>query len=307
MGVVYEAEDTASDPPGLRVALKVLTGTRSTNPLAVQRFLREARYASQFVHPNVVAVLDVGDETGTRYLAMELVRGLNAGDTIRKSGAMPWQEATRIVGDVARALSAAHATGLVHRDLKPANVIIGDDGVVKLTDFGLSKLLTATEKPLTAFGQVVGTPHYMSPEQTRADPLDARSDIYSLGATYFALLTGHAPYARFNNPTQVMTAHNNLPVPDPREERPDIPEVVVEILRRAMAKKPEERFATAEQMAAALERTLSGGALTAELPDPLIAEAAKADAPALRWLTFAAWGLLAAGVAAFVTALVRRC
>ena len=270
MGVVYEAEDPLIKR---RVAVKLLAESVSDDPAALQRFLLEARSAGRFFHPNTVAVLDVGRHGSAYYLAMELVDGGSASDFLKARGPMNWPEATRVIADVCRGLDAAHRAGLVHRDIKPANIMRAADGTVKLADFGLAKAAEATGESLTGAGQFVGTPEYMSPEQCHAEPTDARSDIYSLGATYFALMAGRSPYAG-RTVLQLMMAHVDHPTPDPRDARPEIPAPCVDIVRRAMEKSPADRYPSAAAMLADLEAVLSGSAAGAP---------AHAGPPESRW------------------------
>src|SRR5262249_53573641 len=164
--------------------------------------------------------------------------------------AFPWPEATRALADACRGLAATHAAGLLHRDIKPGNLLRGRDGVVKVTDFGLAKYAVATGHSLTTPGGVVGTPHYMAPEQCESKAVDARTDVYALGATYYALLTGHVPYAGAG-PMEVMFAHCSGPVPDPRHVNPAVPEPCAAIVQKAMAKGPAARYAGPGEMLAA--------------------------------------------------------
>jgi serine/threonine protein kinase len=255
MGVVYGGVDTSLDR---RVAVKVLPERLSRDPVALKRFLQEARAAGRLIHPNTVAVFEVGEERGRHFLAMELVEGGTAADFIRRRGPFNWPEATRVIADACRGLAAAHAAGLVHRDIKPANIMRSTDGTVKLADFGLAKLLDRGEgDSLSAAGTVLGTPAYMSPEQCESRPVDARSDVYSLGATYYALLTGRPPFAESTGAVQQMYAHCHLPAPDPRTARPEIPAGCAAIVARAMAKSPPDRYASAGEMLAALEVVLA--------------------------------------------------
>ena len=190
---------------------------------------------------------------------MELVRGGSASDFLKKRGPFNWPEATRIIADVCRGLSAAHAAGLVHRDIKPANIMRAEDGTVKLADFGLAKGVERVGESLSGTNAIVGTPEYMSPEQCSSQPADARSDLYSLGATYFALMTGRSPFGDRATVMQILFAHTQHPVPDPRTLRPEIPEACVAVVLRAMAKEPADRYRTAPEMLADLDAILGGG------------------------------------------------
>jgi serine/threonine protein kinase/tetratricopeptide (TPR) repeat protein len=263
MGVVYEADDTVLGRP---VALKVLPEEFSQDPAAVARFLAEARAAARLMHPNVVAIFDVAEGDGCLYMAIELVRGGTAAEFIRRAGVPDWPTATRIAADAAGGLAAAHRVGLVHRDVKPANILIGTEGAVKVTDFGLVKAVDG-DSHLTRAGQVMGTPFFMAPEQCRGDRTDPRTDVYGLGATYYALLTGRPPFHK-GGPDAVMYSQCHEPVPDPRSARPDIPAAVVGVVFRAMAKSPDERFRDADEMLAALEGVLAAPVSAAQ-PVPL--------------------------------------
>lgn len=253
MGVVYRGEDSMLNRP---VAIKVLPQSLSSNELALQRFLMEARSAALLNHANVVTVYEINENGGAYYLAMELVPGGSVQDLLSREGPPLWEKATRMILGACRGLSAAHAVGLVHRDIKPANLLLTADGVVKIADFGLAKPVIPTHTPITLEGVVVGTPVFMSPEQCRSGPIDGRSDIYSMGATFFALLTGKAPYEG-NTPVEVMFAHCNNPVPDPRQLIPSVPLAIVRILERAMAKRREDRYPSTEEMISDLDALLS--------------------------------------------------
>jgi hypothetical protein len=253
MGVVYEARDTLLERP---VALKVLTTTEAA---AWRRCLREARAAARLNHPNVVALYEAEQRDGLCYLVMELVPGGSAHDVLQKQGALPWPAATRVIADACRGLAAAHAAGLIHRDVKPANLMRAPDGSTKLSDFGLARAAEQTGPSVLSSLRAGGTPQYMSPEQSRGEPLDPRTDLYSLGATYYALLVGRPPYPG-DAPLPLMYAHCSQPVPDPRADRPEVPEGCAAIVRRAMAKYPAERYRTAADMLAALEAVLAARA-----------------------------------------------
>src|SRR6516225_378243 len=251
MGVVYEAEDQVVPRA---VALKLIAERVAGAPGILKRFLREARAASKLHHPNLVEILDVAQNDGTHFLVMELIRGGSALGVLESEGRFPWQRASGIIADVCRGLSAAHRAGFIHRDIKPGNILLADDGRAKLADFGLVKDSNISSGSLTGSGDLIGTPHYMSPEQCKAEGLDIRSDVYSLGATYFALLTGRPPYEE-ENPLQVMFAHCARPIPDPRDLKPDIPETCVRVVQRALAKQRSQRYTTAAEMLADLQKS----------------------------------------------------
>lgn len=249
MGQVY----LATDPVLHRdVAIKVLADRFARDPVLCERFLIEARAAARLNHPNTVAIHELGEEGPNRFLVMELITGGTIGAEVERRGRIPVGEATRIVADACRGLIAAHELGLIHRDIKPDNLMRTAQGGVKITDFGLAKLIggevSTHAATITGAGQVVGTPSYMSPEQCLGKPLDLRSDIYSLGATYYTLLTGLKPYQDAGGVLQVMFAHCQTPPPDVRLAIPDVPEGPRRIIRRAMAKEPADRYPDAAAM-----------------------------------------------------------
>ncbi|MEO8497338.1 MAG: serine/threonine-protein kinase, partial [Planctomycetota bacterium] len=250
MGIVYSALDTTLQR---RVAIKMLSQALAADTVALNRFLREAQAAGRLNHRNVVSIYEVARRGTTYFIVMELVPGGNLAERLAAAGALPWREATRIAADVCRGLVAAHAAGLVHRDVKPANFMLDAEHHVKLADFGLSKVVDQRGLTLTMANQTCGTPAYMSPEQCRFDEVNELSDIYSLGASYFALLVGHAPFAG-ELPVQVMFAHCSSPCPDPCRLNANIPAACGAIVQRAMAKSPADRYGSAAEMLAALER-----------------------------------------------------
>lgn len=252
VGEVYEAEDTLL---ARTVAIKVLNPQVATDGDTVRRFIREARAAARLNHPNVVALYEIDQIDGTYYIAMELAAGGSAQDALKREVRIPCEQATRWMADACRGLMAAHDQGAVHRDIKPANLLLDAAGVVKLADFGLVKPIGQTPVSTTAAGNVLGTPAFMSPEQCRGETVDFRSDVYSLGATYHALLTGSPPYEAPND-FGVMYAHCACPVPDPRGLVADLPEACAAIVAKAMAKNPSDRYANALELLAALSRAI---------------------------------------------------
>lgn len=253
MSVVYEAHNILL---GENVALKVLPTSFRTDEAAIARFQREARAAARVEHPNVVAVLDVGHWSDSYFIAMQLIRGTTVDQSIAKHGRFSWQEATRIAVEVLRALAAVHKLGVIHRDIKPANLLLNEKGKVKLSDFGLARFfeLSFAKPDLTETGAVMGTPFYMSPEQAGGEPVDARTDIYSLGATYFACLTGNPPFV--GTATEVLRAHCTRTPPAPRDLIADLPEVCSNVVLRAMQKHADDRYQSADEMLAELEPLL---------------------------------------------------
>ena len=256
MGAVYKAEHA-----GLRriSALKILPqGKAERSQRAVQRFMREARSAAALEHPNIVQVFDVDEAAGWHFIEMEYVEGESLQDRLMRQGKLDTQEATVLIIDVAKALSAAHEKGIVHRDVKPANVMLTTDGTVKVADFGLAKLVEGEETLVTVDGKGgLGTPSFMSPEQCDGLPLDGRADIYSLGVTYYYLLTGDVPF-KTDDAGSVSYKHRATPVPDPRELVPSLPEAAVQVIEKAMAKRAEDRYRTCEEMVRDLSDTIMG-------------------------------------------------
>lgn len=257
MGVVYEAEDHLLNR---RVAVKLLPYAQRPPARLLERFFVEAQVAARLNHPNIIGIFDIGERSGTFYIVLELLNELSLGGYVRRYGALSWQEATRIAADCCAALHDAHLVGLVHRDIKPDNILCSPAGTVKVADFGLVKELQHSNPEgaeLTQEDAVIGSPQYMSPEQCRSVPVDSRSDIYSLGATYYTMLTGRPPFG-FGVPMELMVHHCGSPTPDPREHYPEIPTACVDILNRAMEKSPDDRYLTAEEMRTALEAVLDG-------------------------------------------------
>jgi urea transport system substrate-binding protein len=270
MGVVYEAEDMLL---GRSTAVKVLPEALAGDPTASERFLQEARAAAKLHHPNVVTIFEVGLKDGLTYLVMEKVDGWSLGDAM-EAGPIPWREATDAIAQACLGLSAAHRSGLIHRDIKPSNLLRTRDDAVKIADFGLAKLgddLGALH--LTRTGRVVGTPAYMSPEQCHAEPIDARTDVYAMGASYYGLLTGRGPYADSTSAPRIMFAHCYKEPPDPREFVPDLPEGCAAIINRAMAKAPGDRYPGADAFRKDLLSLLAGAEASISLAPTLSAVA----------------------------------
>jgi urea transport system substrate-binding protein len=248
-GIVCAAEDTSLDR---RVAIKLIPH-ESAFGIAPPQILRQARLAAHVQHPHVVSLYDAGMYAGGVYVVMELVKGRSV-QSLLDDGPLPWRTATAILVAACAGLQAVHAAGIIHRDLKPANLLNAADGTVKLTDFGLARRLKLSKRSATR-EQLAGTPHYMSPEQCRQDEYDQRTDIYSLGATYYSLLTGRTPFAG-STPLEIMFAHCTAPVPDPRKDHGRIPSLCAEIVTRAMAKKRTDRYGSAREMQNVLRAVL---------------------------------------------------
>jgi urea transport system substrate-binding protein len=265
MGMVYMAHDTLIERD---VAIKILPQDISRDELSLKRFLAEARAAGKLSQANAVDIYEVGQHEGIYYLVMEYVAGGSVGDQLDRGGPFSVLDATRITADACRGLVAAHAVGLVHRDIKPANLLRDLNGTVKVADFGLAKPALGGEGQLTRTGHIVGTPYFMSPEQCEARPIDHRSDLYSLGATYYTLLTGINPYHDAGSIVQVMFAHCQGAPLDPRKSQADLPAACAQIIERATAKRPDDRYQSAEQMLGdldALAAALAAGVVTSNV------------------------------------------
>ncbi len=238
MGKVYRARDVTLERT---VALKTLAPAAAKDPAFAQRFLREARAVARLNHANIVQIYNFGSVDGVWYLAMEYVDGPSLGKRLR-TGRFPEAEAVRIARQICQALALAHGEGLIHRDIKPDNIMMTGRGDVKLVDLGIAKRLDE-DQSLTQTGHSMGTPHYISPEQIRGQKdIDARADIYSLGATLYHLVTGHTPYQGASGAV-VMSMHLVEPLPDPRGYEPTLSEGFCAVLRKMMAKNREERYA----------------------------------------------------------------
>jgi len=255
MGIVYLAEDPAT---GLKVALKVLPKVAAREADAVGRFLREVDSARKLEHPNIVRASSSGEDKGFHYYVMEYVNGETLGERLKRQKVLPAEEATKMALQVALGLKYAHEQGFIHRDIKPDNVIVSKEGVAKILDMGLSKNIDEAQTFMTVTGFAVGTPHYIAPEQARGDKtIDGRADIYSLGATYYHLVTGETPFHGVTA-IELITQHLNKQIPDPRDIRDGIPDGVVHIIRRMMAKNPQDRYRTCSELATDLELVLGG-------------------------------------------------
>jgi len=261
MGVVYKVEHVEI---GKLLALKLLAGEMSREREVVRRFKREALLASRLSHPNTVQVFDFGVADGLTYLVMELVNGQDLSRIIKNDGSIPFQRLSRIVIQICSSLAEAHNLGIVHRDLKPENIIVAQsvDGeeLAKVLDFGLAKLREAPElNDVTSSGSIVGTPHYMAPEQIFGQAVDGRTDVYALGAVMYKALTGDTPFGG-SSPMAVFTGHltEQAIAPHVRCPKNAIPEAVSALVMRALEKDPAQRFQRVEDLQATLI-DISGG------------------------------------------------
>jgi predicted Ser/Thr protein kinase len=252
MGVVYLALDEALQR---RVALKTLLPALAADPEFVTRFKREAQSAAALNHPNITQIYTIGQEGSVPFFAMELIRGRSLEALIKEKGAIPAYDATGYILQAAKGLRHAAEKKLIHRDIKPSNLMLGEDGCVKITDFGLAKA-ARSETKLTATGEILGSPGYISPEQAQGAALDARSDIYSLGATYYHLVTGRLPFEA-PTPVAMIVKHLNEPLRSPRAVNPAVPYPVASAIQKMMAKRPGERFQDYDALIRELERALS--------------------------------------------------
>ena len=269
MAEVFEGRDRLLSR---RVAIKVPLSQYAHDPEFAHRFRREAQTAASLSHPGVVAVYDTGSENGTHFIVMEYVAGRTLKDVIRAEAPLYPDRAAEITADVCSALAAAHARGLVHRDVKPANIMLMPDGRVKLMDLGIARAAAGETVTQTATAAMLGTAQYLSPEQAQGQTVDYRSDLYSLGCCLYEMLTGTVP---FRGATPVAIAYRHVredPAP-PRLLNPDIPPPLEAVCLKAMAKRPEDRYQTAAEFRADLERVRSGQRVSA---GPVAAGAATA-------------------------------
>jgi len=263
MGVVYEVEHVHI---GKRLAMKLLHGDLAGNPATIRRLRREAEAASRLSDSSTVQVFDFGTSDGLAYLVMELVEGEDLGQILRKEGRIPFARIARLVVDVCGSLAEAHSIGIVHRDLKPENVMIvrGSMGErAKVLDFGLAMLRASANQSVSRTGSIVGTPHYMAPEQIRAEDVDARADIYALGGVLYRGVVGTPPFTG-ESAIVVLTKHMNEAVVAPSARVPNIEPGVDAIVLRCLAKSPRDRYESVEELAADLERWLRDRGLLEE-------------------------------------------
>jgi eukaryotic-like serine/threonine-protein kinase len=252
MSSVYRAHDRLLERD---VALKVLHPQFTADTDYVERFRREARSVAQLSHPNIVTVIDRGEQDDRQYIVFEYVDGENLKSLVEREGPLSEEDVVRLGLQIARALGFAHEHGLVHRDVKPQNVLLNGGGQAKVTDFGIARSLDV-KGGLTQTGTVMGTSDYIAPEQARGSKVDEQSDIYSLGAVLYELLTGEVPFPG-DNFVAVAMRHINEPPPSVRERRPDVSPRLDAAIRRAMAKEPRDRFRSMDELCAELSACLA--------------------------------------------------
>ena len=250
MSNVFRAHDRMLERT---VALKILHEQYTRDADYVERFRREARSVAQLTHPNIVTVIDRGEQDGRQFIVFEYVEGDNLKDLVNR-GPLPVRDAIQLALQVARALAFAHVRGLVHRDVKPQNVLLNDDGQAKVTDFGIARSLDVDG--VTQTGTVLGTSDYIAPEQARGQKVNPKTDIYSLGVVLYELLTGQVPFAG-DNFVAVAMRHVNEPAPSVLERRSDVPVRLDLVIQRAMAKDPADRFESMAELVTELEACLA--------------------------------------------------
>jgi serine/threonine-protein kinase len=261
------------------VALKVLAPRYAANDRFRERFLREARAVAKLNHPNIIQGIDVGESNGIYYFTMEYIDGPTVGELLKRGGALDEKRALNIVMQITRALNHAFQHGIIHRDIKPDNIMLTRDGVAKLCDLGLAKVASEEGPESTRPGASMGTPYYISPEQARGEAdVDTRSDIYSLGATFYHSVVGDVPYPG-ESAAGVITKHLTEPLVSPRQRNPLVSATIEYVILKMMEKDRENRYQTPQELLRDLEAIAAGG-----VPEGFAAEedAKSATAPKLR-------------------------
>ncbi|MBF8285680.1 MAG: Protein kinase protein, partial [Anaerolineales bacterium] len=269
MATVYKAYQPSMDR---YVAIKILPHYLSQDPEFVKRFQREARAIAKLEHAHILPVHDYGEYEGIAYIVMRYVEAGTLKDRMAQ-GQLPLDEIGRLIEQIGGALDYAHRLGVIHRDIKPGNVLLDTQGDTYLSDFGLARMMEATQQ-LTASGVGLGTPAYMSPEQGQGVKVDHRSDIYSLGVILYEMVTGHVPFEA-ETPMAVVIKHITDPLPLPRTVKPDVPEPIERVILRALAKDPAHRYQTAGEFVQALAVAVRNVSVP-EAARPVVAEAAPA-------------------------------
>jgi beta-lactam-binding protein with PASTA domain/tRNA A-37 threonylcarbamoyl transferase component Bud32 len=251
MALVYKARDTLLNR---HVAVKVLRQQYVHDEEFIRRFRREAQSAASLSHPNVVSIYDVGQDGETHFIVMEYIEGSNLNDIIKAQAPLQTAEAVHIAMQICDALDHAHTNGIIHRDIKPHNILIGKNGRVKVTDFGIARAITSST--ITQTGSVIGSVHYFSPEHAKGVSAGEKSDLYSLGIVLYQMLTAKLPFIG-ESPISVALKHLQEPVEDPRVVNPMIPQSVENVILKSLRKRPEERYVSAGEMLRDLETCLS--------------------------------------------------
>jgi tRNA A-37 threonylcarbamoyl transferase component Bud32 len=272
------------------VALKVLRHDLAEDPVFAERFQAEAVAAARLTHQNIISTFDAGQDDGVRYIVMEYFEGRTLRDVLDARGPLEPDDAIRLILPVLSALGFAHQNGFIHRDVKPANILVSADGRVKVADFGIAKAAFATHD-LTVSGAVLGTVRYVSPEQVQSSEVDRRSDLYSTGVVLYELLTGRPPFVAETDIATAMMRLTTDPLP-PRAIRPSIPRAMESTVLKAMARRPDDRFVSAESMGAALQRCLSSGAPTPATGIPPAVAPGRATRSRAAASTFRSWMLI---------------
>lgn len=252
MADVYLARDLILD--GEEVAVKVLRTNYQTDPIAVARFQREAKAMADLDHPNIVRITDIGEEEGQQYLAMEYVAGLDLKRYIKENAPLSNEEAVRLMGQILLAMRLAHTQGIIHRDLKPQNVLLTPDGNAKVSDFGIA--VAFAETSLTQTNSMLGSVHYLSPEQARGSKASVQSDIYAMGIIFYEMLTGHIPYDG-DSAVTIALQHFQKPLPSIIEENKNVPQALENVVIKATAKKLSDRYKSVAEMYVDLSSCLS--------------------------------------------------
>ncbi|MFN2388255.1 MAG: Stk1 family PASTA domain-containing Ser/Thr kinase [Actinomycetota bacterium] len=268
MAEVYRGRDELL---GREVAIKILSERFSQDRSFVERFRREAQSAANLNHPNIVSLYDFGSEDDQAYfIVMEFIDGRSLAEILTEERRLLPERAAEIASDVATALGRAHATGIVHRDIKPGNIMLTSTGQTKVTDFGIARAVGGAEQQaMTQTGMVIGTAAYLSPEQAQGGAIDARSDVYSLGIVLYEMLTGAPPFTG-DSPLSVAYKHVRETAPAASQANPDVPQALDAIVMKALAKNPDNRYATSEEMHEDLQRYLAGQRV---LATPLLSDA----------------------------------
>ncbi len=251
MGVVYKAIDLNLDRV---VAIKVLHSQFLKNKELMERFKIEAKVQAKLIHPNICTLFSMFEHKGNLFMVMEYVEGISLSEILEKKGKIPLKKALNIFIQVLKGISTAHRSGIIHRDIKPSNILISKDGTAKVMDFGIAKIKGASK--LTKTGTHLGTIYYMSPEQVKGNEIDFRSDIYSLGATIFEVITGRPPFLG-NTEFEILEAHIKSQPPLPSKINPDLPKIVDKIILKSLEKNPNNRYKSADEFRRALESLLN--------------------------------------------------